>query len=68
MAFDFSYREYELLKQRCPFTDEELEVFELRRRGYSVVHISAELYKSTATIDRRIKSIKRKISKELDNL
>lgn len=63
--FDFSYAEYEQFMERCPFTEEERNVLELRRRGLSVVQISLKLNMGTRTVDRRIRSIKRKIAKEI---
>ena len=63
--FDFSYAEYERFMERCPFTEEERNVLELRRRGLSVVQISLKLNMGTRTVDRRIRSIKRKIAKEM---
>lgn len=63
--FDFSHAEYERFMERCPFTEEERNVLELRRRGLSVVQISLKLNMGTRTVDRRIRSIKRKIAKEM---
>lgn len=63
--FDFSHAEYQRFMERCPFTDEEIKVLELRRRGKSVVQISIGLNLSTRTVDRRIKDIIRKINKEI---
>ena len=51
--------------ERCPFTDEEIEVFNLRRRGKSRIEISMLLNMSDRTVDRRIKSIKDKIKAEI---
>lgn len=39
----------------------EVEVFELRSKGYSILEISFKLNCSQRTVDRRIKSIKFKI-------
>lgn len=63
--FDFRYDEYQRLMERCPFTDEEIEVFNLRRRGKSRIEISMLLNMSDRTVDRRIKSIKDKIKAEI---
>lgn len=49
----------------CNFTDDERAVFDLRVAGHSRIEISAALNMSTATVDRRIKNIKRKIHKVL---
>ena len=63
--FDFSNAEYQNFISVCPFSDEELKVLELRRRDKSVIEISMELAMSDRTVSRRIKSIAKKISKEI---
>lgn len=63
--FDFSNSEYQRFIAVCPFSEEELKVLELRRRGKSVIQISLELAMSDRTVSRRIKSIAKKISKEI---
>lgn len=49
----------------CGFTTlddpSEMQVFELRSKGASVVSIALQLHSTTRTIERRLKSIKRKI-------
>ena len=63
----FSTKEKEYFEQEAGFTDEEIEIFRMRSRGFSVVKISmkmAELhdqYYSVSTIESRIRSIKDKI-------
>lgn len=63
--FDFSYEEYKRFIDVCPFTDEELQVLEMRRKGKSVIEIAFALNLSDRTVERRIKSIKKKIGKEI---
>ena len=62
---DFSRSEYQYLIEECCFTDEELAVLGLRRKGKSIIAISLELNISESTVSRRIKSICRKISKAI---
>lgn len=63
----FSTQERLYYEQEAGFTDEELDVFRMRSRGYSVVKISHEMgakydkYFSVSTIEARIRSIKAKI-------
>lgn len=63
----FSTREREYYEREAGFTDEEIEIFRMRSRGFSVVRISMEMaelhnrYYSTSTIEGRIRSIKSKI-------
>ncbi|MCI9085780.1 MAG: hypothetical protein HFE51_05080 [Clostridia bacterium] len=63
--FDFSYNEYQRFLERCPFTDEEIEILNLKRRGKSNVYVSIKLHMSERTVCRRLKSIKKKISREI---
>lgn len=63
----FSTKERQYFEQECGFTDEEIEIFRMRSRGFSVTKISmvmAELhnkYYSKSTIEARIRTIKDKI-------
>ena len=63
--FDFSYKEYHRFIERCPFTDEELMILDMRRKNKSIVEISFQMHLPERTIARRIKSIAKKIRKEL---
>lgn len=63
--FDFSSSEYSKFLAVCPFTDEEVKILEMRRKGKSIIQISLETNMSDRTVERRIKSIARKIAKEL---
>lgn len=54
--------EWETFLVNCDFTDNELEIIPLLRRGWSGVRISLELSISTATLSRRKDSIEEKIS------
>lgn len=63
----FSTREKEYYIREAGFNDEEIEIFQMRSRGFSVVRISQEMtyqhdrYYSVSTIEGRIRSIKDKI-------
>lgn len=67
----FTRAEREYFETECGFTDEEIEVFRMRSRGFSVVRIMHEMeslhnkYYSQSTIEARIRSIKDKILKVL---
>lgn len=50
--------------ENCAFTDEEAEIFRLRRKGVSIVAISLYLQMSESAVKRRIHSIKEKIEEE----
>ena len=63
----FSTREREYYEREAGFTDEEIEIFRMRSRGFSIIRISQEMadrhnkYYSTHTIEGRIRAIKDKI-------
>ncbi|MGN1230054.1 MAG: hypothetical protein ACI4T5_10445 [Prevotella sp.] len=63
----FSTKEREYYEREAGFTDEEIEIFRMRSRGFSIVRIAQEMaelhdkYYSTSTIEGRIRSIKNKI-------
>lgn len=65
----FSTKEREFFEREAGFTDEELEIFRYRNRGFSVNKISVTMsdthdhYYSVSTIEARIRSIKRKMLK-----
>lgn len=67
----FTRAEREYFEAECGFTDEEVDVFRMRSRGFSVVKIMHEMeskydkYFSQSTIEARIRSIKDKILKVL---
>lgn len=67
----FTRAEREFFETECGFTDEELDVFRMRSRGYSIVKIMHEMeskhgkYFSQSTIEARVRSVKDKILKVL---
>lgn len=63
--FDFSYDEYQRFLERCPFSEEERQILEMRRKGMPNVQISMELNIGVSTITKRVKSISKKILKEI---
>lgn len=63
--FDFSFDEYQRFLERCPFTDEEKQIIEMRRNEKSVTYIAIRLNISERTVSRKIKSICKKILKEI---
>jgi DNA-binding NarL/FixJ family response regulator len=63
--FDFSYDEYQRFLERCPFSKEEIEILNLRRKGYSITQIAIKLNICDRTVSKRINSICKKILKEI---
>lgn len=62
---EFTEPEVEYFRQKCNFTEDEREVFELRVRGKSIVAISLALHMSESTVSRRLRGIKNKIIRVL---
>ena len=60
---EFTEPECEHFRRMCNFTDEERAVFDLRVKGKSIVEIEMQLHFSEATVNRRLRDIKRKIYK-----
>ncbi len=63
MLKEFTEIECERFRRDCNFTDEERKVFDLRVKGVQIVAIQDKLNMSESTVNRRIKSIKKKIYK-----
>lgn len=62
---EFTEPECERFRRECNFSDEERAVFDLRVKSRSIVEIQNALNMSESTVNRRIRSIKRKIYKVL---
>lgn len=60
---EFTEVECERFRRLCNFTPDELEIFNRRVKDQSIIKITGELNMSEATVNRRIKNIKRKICK-----
>lgn len=67
MKFDFTKKEYEFFLNNCFFTEDEEKILLLKLKGNTTLQISIKLNLSTSTVDRRIKSIKKKILKVIEN-
>ena len=63
MKLEFTKKEVDYFKENCYFTDEEEKILELRLRGNTIISIAFMLHLSGKTVQRRIKSIKKKILK-----
>lgn len=67
VSLQFSRREREFYEAECGFTDQEIQIFRMRSRGFSVVKISTKMaeltneYWSVSRVEARIRSIKNKI-------
>lgn len=62
---EFTEPECDRFRALCNFTEDERKVFDLRVKGKSITEISLALCMADATVNRRIKAIKRKIYRVL---
>ena len=58
---DFLESEYQMFYNNCNFTERQLEILNLRRKGKSIIEISMSLNMGEATVYRELKRIKKKI-------
>lgn len=65
MKLEFSKPEVEHFKEVCYFTEQEEKILDLRLKGMSITEISLIIPTSESTVNRRIKSIKKKIYKSI---
>ncbi len=61
MKLEMCQSEYDRLVAQCGFTDSEIEVLGYKRRGWANEDIAAEMYCSSRTVKRRVRSIKLKM-------
>lgn len=57
-----SKEQSEEYKSKMNLTEDEEQIFDMLTKNYSVVKIASVMQMSTRTVDRRIKSIKEKMS------
>lgn len=58
-------KEYEELKEQLMLNEELSKILEMKIKGYSIVKMSMEMNMSETSIKRRIKLLKKKITKLL---
>ena len=63
MIFDFNKQEYNYIKENLILNEEMAKILEMKIKRYSITKIAMELNISERTINRRIKELKRKITK-----
>lgn len=61
--FDFTKDEYEYIKNKLMLNEELSQILEMKIKGYSITKMALELNMSESTINRRVKTLKKKIMK-----
>lgn len=63
--FEFTEQEFNSICKKAMLNEELTKIFEMKIKGYSITKISLELNISERTTNRRVKELKRKITKIL---
>lgn len=66
MKFDFTKCEFDYFIEHAGFTDQEITILNYKRKGWYNLEIAVQMDYSEATILRRVKSIKKKIIKVIN--
>lgn len=61
--YDFTEHELRIFRQECNFTDDELQVFNLKAKNKSIVYIAMEMNISEPQVSKLTARIKKKILK-----
>ena len=62
---EFTEPECEYFRKTCNFTDEEMQLFNMRVKGKSIVEIAIKESLSDSSVKRKLRNVKRKINKVL---
>ena len=65
IMFDLTKDEYEYLKDKLMLNEELSRILEMKIKRYSITQMSMELNISERTVNRRIKDLKKKITRVL---
>lgn len=63
IKFEFTKKDFDIIKDKCMLNEELTKVLEYRIKGYSNTQIALKLGMSERTLSRRIKQIDNKIKK-----
>ena len=63
--FEFTKEEFDNICKKAMLNEELTTIFEMKIKGYSITKMSMELNMSESSINRRIKQLKKKITKVL---
>lgn len=61
--FEFTKEEFDEIVKKAMLNEELTKIFEMKIKDYSITKIALELNLSEATVNRRIKQLKKKIMK-----
>lgn len=59
--FEFTQQEFEDICKKAMLNDELTKIFEMKIKGYSIIHIAIDMHMSERTVNRRVKELKKKI-------
>lgn len=61
--FEFTEEEFKTICKKAMLNDELIKIFEMKIKDYSIVQIATRMNISESTVNRRIKTLKKKIMK-----
>lgn len=61
--FEFTQDEFDTICKKAMLNDELIKIFEMKIKGYSITKIAIEMNMSEPTVNRRIRTLKKKIMK-----
>ncbi len=61
--FEFTKEEFDKIVENAMLNEELTKIFEMKIKGYSITKIAIEMNMSEPTVNRRIKTLKKKIMK-----
>lgn len=63
LSFEFTKEEFENICNKAMLDEELTKIFEMKIKNYSIIQIAIKLNLSESTVNRRIKKLKKKITK-----
>lgn len=63
--FNFVKDEADFLIENCNFTDDELDVFKYKQKGYSIIKIADLIHQSERKVNLLVESVTNKIIRTL---
>ena len=61
--FEFTKEEFDTICKNAMLNDELIKIFEMKIKDYSITKIAMEMGMSESTVNRRVKTLKKKILK-----
>jgi predicted DNA-binding protein (UPF0251 family) len=63
IMFEFTKEEFDTICKKAMLNDELIKIFEMKIKDFSITKIAMEMGMSESTVNRRVKTLKKKILK-----